>query len=108
MELLLGLESSITRGWNRGYMFCKYGNFEFFFDLHCNHWPFASMSCNVLIMDVVWSFCYICKCQATARRENEKIRVMRVGWEGERKTFCIIEMFAEKFAKISSESMSLP
>ena len=45
------------------------------FDLHCNHWPFASVSCNVLIMDVVWSFCYIYKRQATDQREIEKIRV---------------------------------
>ena len=74
-ELFLGLKSSITRGWQRNYMFCKYGNFKIFFDLHCNHWPFVSMSCNVLIMDVVWSFCYIYKRQATDQREIEKIRV---------------------------------
>ena len=75
MELFLGLKYFITRGWNRSYMFCKYEHFEIFFDLHCNHWPFASVSCNVLIMDVVWSFCYIYRYQATVRRENEKIRV---------------------------------
>ena len=78
MELFLGLKYFITRGWNRSYMFCKYEHFEIFFDLHCNHWPFASVSCNVLIMDVVWSFCYIYRYQATVRRENEKIRVKRV------------------------------
>ena len=50
---------------------------NFFFDLHCNHWPLASVSCNVLIMDVVWSFCHIYKRQDTDQRKNEKIRVER-------------------------------
>ena len=84
MESFPGLKSSITRGWNRSCMFCKYRNFENFFDLHCNHWPFACVSCNVLSMDVVWSFCYIYKRQATAQRENKKIRATVLYNERER------------------------